>query len=187
MSNIPVAKNSFEQVMARAGRPVDKQKEDLSWGADEQAQLVSLVSVGLSGSQIAEILGRSRNSIVGRCYRCGLQLRGKSTGVVAYRVAPKKRESPGLARTKFQVKSGLKTTPPKPIVEARPVKVAKEIAPAFVPLRISLVDLSNSMCRFPVDGASCSTLFCGLPKAGASYCSHHHAIANIQTNRGAIK
>lgn len=47
-----------------------------AWTDEDQAALRRLARQGLSASKIGDLVGRSSNSIIGRCHRTGVQLQG---------------------------------------------------------------------------------------------------------------
>ncbi len=63
-------------------------------------------------------------------------------------------------------------------VESAPLRVQQDVV---VPMsaRVSIVELKESMCRWPLgDPSSSDFRYCGSPAPGASpYCSHHGKLA----------
>jgi hypothetical protein len=58
---------------------------------------------------------------------------------------------------------------------ARP---AKPVAEVVARIGVSLTEISDHRCHWPIAGAGISTLFCNADRANSrhpSYCSHHHA------------
>ena len=47
------------------------------WSALEDEIMARMAASGKSGSEIGEALGRPRNSVIGRCNRQGIKLRGR--------------------------------------------------------------------------------------------------------------
>lgn len=58
-----------------------------TWTDDHDSELKSLVEKGYSSQQIGHIIGRTRSSVIGRCHRMGLALKG---GVLIKGAPPKK-------------------------------------------------------------------------------------------------
>ena len=123
------------------------------WTDEETALLIELWPTQ-PARVIAERLGKTRNSIVGRVYRLNLAL---SNYKQELQPAPR-------IRSRLKVRS----------------KPALNIAPSDVPdsLRKSILDLTCSECHFPdPEGnprAGISHTFCGHPNAsGSSYCEFH--------------
>lgn len=52
----------------------------MTWTEEEITQLRKLAREGLSGAQIAERFGITRNAILGKCHRLGIKLQGKRPG-----------------------------------------------------------------------------------------------------------
>ena len=63
---------------------------------EDDAAIIRMAGEGRSGSEIGEALGRTRNSIIGRCNRRGIQLRGNVTRYMGQPSTP--RPAPPVAR-----------------------------------------------------------------------------------------
>jgi hypothetical protein len=127
------------------------------WTDEETAMLIELWPTQ-PARVIAERLGKTRNSIVGRVHRLNLLLSDYKKALLAAQTKPQP------SRLRFKVRS-------------RP---ALKIAPSDAPdsLRKSIIDLTCSECHFPdPEGnpqAGISHTFCGHPNAtGSSYCEFH--------------
>ena len=171
----------------------------MSWTDDRVETLKRMWGEGQSASQIAKELGGvTRNAVIGKVHRLGLSNR---TGGAAPKHAPKAepRAKPSTAakpeaRVRAEVKPADKPILPmrKPIITAGqplpPQPSANEISPeALASVReiekkskkISLMDLTERTCRWPVgDPATDDFWFCGLPvQQGKPYCEAHVSVA----------
>jgi hypothetical protein len=113
-----------------------------------------------SGKAIADIMGRTRNSIVGIIWR-----------------------TPRLHAL------GLPGTVPAPLAKGAEKRYASaERRLRWVPRRdwepLTLVRLQKTQCKYPLSGEGADTLFCGRVRDGeSSYCATHKAICVASTRR----
>jgi GcrA cell cycle regulator len=158
----------------------------MSW-TDERVELLRQLWLdGKSASQIsAELgLGITRNAVIGKVHRLGLSGRAKSPSPTAPRV----RQRPAAA------------TPRAPMA-SRPsgghvvrgntalafsIDAALDMEPVFhedvvVPmsLRVTIVELKEAMCRWPLgDPTTPEFRYCGIQSAASGpYCAHHGKMA----------
>ncbi len=141
------------------------------WDQRTKYRVRQLVAEGKKASEIAREIGVSRNAVIGAVRRHDLgQLQHKplwvkgekSTAVDSIAVSAKPRD-------KRQHTS--KPASVKPV--AKPVPV---VAVAVVePRRITLMELDDRTCKWPVEGEREHTLFCGIAKpfGGTPYCPAH--------------
>jgi GcrA cell cycle regulator len=129
----------------------------MGWTDDRVEQLKSLWTEGLSASQIARVLGGvTRNAVIGKVHRLGL----------AGRASPNRVERPRLP---MAPKMSMRVHAPEPpVVEEDPVVMDDG---NFV----TVLTISNSMCRWPIgDPSEHEFHFCGRkPKNGSPYCEAH--------------
>ncbi len=136
------------------------------WTEEREAELRSLWSEGLTAAIIAGRMGVSRNAILGKSHRLGLNDRRQ--GVAAIRV---KRAAKRVRRERQTEISDLVAERIRP---GRPVS-----AQAFEPLEgtrpVTLLDLEPHHCRWPIgDPQDASFGFCGCKRAaGTPYCEAH--------------
>jgi GcrA cell cycle regulator len=160
------------------------------WNDERVELLKKLWAEGLSASQIANRLGDvTRNAVIGKVHRLGLsgrvttsRLRKSRPANAPAKVAP---TSPRPARVQFAVHGN---TALKPVfVEHERAAVAlavvppqaEEPEPATVPAGVSLLDLKETMCRWPVgDPQDEGFHFCGARRVdGLPYCEKHARMA----------
>jgi GcrA cell cycle regulator len=138
------------------------------WTDERTAELKRLVDARLSASEIAKEMGGglTRNSVIGRCYRLGLEL-GKPKMVTRQPKATPKPLKPSKAARLFVGSWGAYTeiipghVPPTPVAD-------------LVPLNIPLADIGAFQCRWVTSQEP--ALFCGHRTEVGSWCPTHRAI-----------
>lgn len=140
-----------------------------AWTWEEIHEMSRLVSEGLSAGQIARVMGtHTRNSIIGKIHRLGLQLKRLPTQSNVAR--------PRLPNPRFRgIGRGVDPIAPTPPV--------LHIVPAeCVPML--LIDTGSSNCRFPMWDNVCpqEPTVCGGRTAtfGGSWCDHHLRVIHGQ-------
>jgi GcrA cell cycle regulator len=149
--------------------------EGRTWTETRDAALRKYHAAGLSATEIGDRMELTRNQVIGRIHRLGIQKGGQR------RTAPAQRRKRVLApKTPLPPTVKEKPLPPMgppamPVVELPP-----EPAPLEGSLSLTLLDLEPHQCKFPVT-SSLPHLFCGAERVeGRPYCSHHVAIASIR-------
>jgi GcrA cell cycle regulator len=140
-----------------------------AWTDERTAKLKELWPTGKSASVIAkEIGGLSRNAVIGKVRRLGLEprkniIRKKSERRGSW-TPPEKTEVDKMLERHSRPPRFL--TEPLPTEPPRPAKLFK------------LVDLNEGQCRFPYgDGRKEPFGFCGCKKLiGSQYCPGHHGL-----------
>jgi hypothetical protein len=153
--------------------------EDLSTEGKNQALRV-LAQQGLSAGEIAQVLGVSRNKVVGQCWRWDIKL-GRDDRASRFRSKTSgQRTAPG-AQAVF--KSRRKKHGVPPIQDNSPDQHGAD-SPMWVPLEgrppLPLDELPlRGRCRWPVHPRGVAGHFCcGAPTEGKpSFCPTHHARA----------
>ena len=128
-------------------------------------EILALWKEGLTGQQIAEKLGTTRNAIL------GLVNRLRIAGYVEYR-AKHPRPKRGAPRKPHK--------PPKR--KMAQLELAVSAAPPLIPEPVqtrplTIMELGRRSCRFILnEGKPSSFLFCGKTTDKGSYCLEHHKV-----------
>ncbi|NBJ12886.1 GcrA family cell cycle regulator [Microvirga arsenatis] len=154
---------------------------------DERVELLKkLWTDGLSASQIAAELGNvTRNAVIGKVHRLGLSGRAKDAKPAAAAAArPRKatRAPSAPAPLPPQPHPGnvvIAPVPLQPVTKEPEVFVAEEDVAIPMSERVTIMDLRESMCRWPMgDPTKPEFRFCGARSiTGLPYCTHHARIA----------
>lgn len=152
----------------------------LSWTDERVALLRRLWEDGQSASKIAAQLGGvTRNAVIGKVHRLGLAGRVKVA------------EDASSAAKPVEAEKAVEAAPtPEPVIAVAhrpapefPPVVARQTAvePVSIPVsqRVTIMDLRESMCRWPLgDPTTPEFRFCGARSiTGLPYCTHHAEIA----------
>lgn len=147
----------------------------MAW-TDERVELLKkLWSEGLSASQIAGRLGGvTRNAVIGKVHRLGLSGRVSAPSGAVKRQGPRITTTRRVAKPKFTTVGNIAlralyqpdAEPYTPAVEEIEIPLAE---------RKSLLDLTESSCRWPIgDPQTPDFHFCNRGKvAGLPYCEAH--------------
>jgi GcrA cell cycle regulator len=181
----------------------------MSWTDERVDLLSRLWMEGRSASQIAAQLGAglTRNAVIGKVHRLGLAGRVKSVAsanvasavsseaVSDVRETVEARVAMGGSRRASAPRPSVPMPPPAPAtprtvgatsltLTSSPAPMSRAGASAdenVVPLslRVSIVELRENMCKWPLgDPSSSEFRYCGSPAHGATpYCTHHGKIA----------
>jgi len=144
------------------------------WPKEKTKELIRLVNLNLTGSQIAREMKTTRSAISGRCHRLGIQITGAekppTLAHAARAAAPVKRPRP-FTMPAAHKRTSMRSAPslPKPTLET------------FDPVRISIAGLDETTCRWPLgDPKTADFAYCGrTDKARITdpYCIGHTKIA----------
>ncbi|MFD3189770.1 GcrA family cell cycle regulator [Sedimentitalea sp. HM32M-2] len=177
----------------------------MSWTDERVETLKKMWGEGQSASQIAKELGGvTRNAVIGKVHRLGLSNRAAGAAAAKPEAKPKPVETP---KPEAKPRPSPKTEAARPVTtpETKPaIPARKQIIPAGQPLppqpsaneispealakvnevekkskKISLMELTERTCKWPVgDPATEDFWFCGLPvQAGKPYCEAHVGVA----------
>ena len=147
----------------------------MSWTDDRIALLKSYWEAGMTASQIAEALGEgvSRNAVIGKAHRLGLEARPSPVKVTEAAAAVIEAVV-AAAEGAFEgaVEALTAKDPPRRPSRAAPAKPGK-------PAKTTLLDLSEKVCKWPIGHPGETDFhFCGKPaQASFPYCTEHCAIA----------
>ena len=158
----------------------------MAWTNEIVEQLKQHWIDGKSASQIASLLGNgvTRNAVIGKVHRLGLS--GRATAPSATIPRPRRTAPPPAHRV---AGPRLGSSPPRVMRGATALALAAETLPevqepefesVVVPmsLRVTIVELKESMCRWPLgDPATSEFRYCGSPAASGPYCAYHGGLA----------
>lgn len=176
------------------------------WTDEKNDQLTALHKQGLSGGQIARIMGGiTRNAVIGRAFRMGLgQIGGGKASAPAKAPKAERFRSPAAQpsdhawrpRTKLPMPQGVMVLSPliggdvataarveNMEARANPPETVLALARAFVPLPgRTPAPFGSKGCRWPVGGEGADLAQCGEPRderrgEGCPYCSTHASVA----------
>jgi GcrA cell cycle regulator len=150
------------------------------WTDDRVELLTKLWGEGLSASQIAAALGGgvTRNAVIGKVHRLGLSGRAKSGSATPARVAkPRPQTAPGPIPDALAIAA--REGAPLSRLPSPPEPRSTDEVEIPVSQRVSILELRDSMCRWPIgDPSKPDFAFCGgRAVAGLPYCGHHCSVA----------
>jgi GcrA cell cycle regulator len=150
----------------------------MSW-TDERVELLKrLWAEGLSASQIAaELGGVTRNAVIGKVHRLALSGRAKPAGTGIPRVRRAKvARAPRAPRPMTIGNTALKLNA---VPHVRRVLQPIEDIVVPIPLKISILALSDRTCKWPIgDPGDDGFAFCGHgPREASPYCEYHARLA----------
>lgn len=133
------------------------------WNTETETTLANLWGEGLSAGKIGKALGVSRNAVIGKAHRMGLQRRAVAAAVVAVKPAASVRV---------------------PAHKARALLAAVIIVPMLRDdgAPVTLLSVRDGECRWPVGPvpAGGAMQVCGhTAKTGKPYCTAHAARAYL--------
>ena len=137
------------------------------WEDEMDKVVLKNYNTKMRAKQIAELLGVTKNAVIGRAKRLGLS-RTKESRVKSHKpLAPYgnwRRKSWDRVQRMFRLR------PDKPRPDSVPV--------VFKPGGIAIMGLTNDTCRFPISGVKSETLYCGAETySKKSYCLKHCRVA----------
>ncbi|MBU6164891.1 MAG: GcrA cell cycle regulator [Alphaproteobacteria bacterium] len=155
----------------------------MAWTDERIAKLKQGWESGMTATQIAEMLGEgvTRNAVIGKAHRLGLESRPSPVKAAAEEAAPRSVPSPPPVRAAEPA-----APPPPPRAEAAASPPAPAVAkPAAKPAkpgkqaRTTLLDLNDKVCKWPIGHPGEADFhFCGKAvQPGFPYCGEHCLIA----------
>ncbi len=145
------------------------------WPPDRIERLRSLAAAGLGPRQIADKLGLSRNSILGKCYRLGIALTRQGK---AKRQPSRKRNISlydGWKPPRQSAADGLPVVVPSTATLQPPQPISLSVDTPEAPTGI--YDLQPGQCRFICSGEGVDSIYCGAASVGGcSWCVRHRAV-----------
>ena len=145
----------------------------MTWTEEIIEQLKKWRYTGLTGRQIGELLGCSRNAVIGKCYRMGIPgwPANKCGGGVPKGYQREERKRPPKVDKKVTVR--VRRLPTRDFwVKCVPFHAGTD--PHKTPIK--LMELRSYHCRWPIgDPKEPDFGFCGSPADfGKPYCDEHH-------------
>lgn len=134
-----------------------------NWPPERIELLKQRWAEGLSASQIGAEFGLTRNAIIGKVHRLGLEKRARGQNMA---------RRPRAART-------APYKAPLTIIQNEPLPPEPELPP-FTGTPVTLMQLEDHQCRWPVRGPD-GDLYCGAP-ADKSWCTYHARLARRGTS-----
>jgi hypothetical protein len=151
----------------------------------QTAILRRMVAEGASAREIGAAIGKSRNAVVGKAYRLGIDWRAAKRGPppaqcppasrrVAHHVPPHERGEP-LKPPQAELSDGKR--------KAR--RARKPSVPPVVSPAVSIWAAGPFHCRFPITEVSPidDFRFCGAPAPFRAYCPKHEAMMRSRQRR----
>lgn len=162
----------------------------MSWTEEKVATMIRLRDQGYSSSQIGGVIGMSRNAVLGKIHRLGLQVvrLPKKAGMIAPSRATNVRRSRKRKLIPPRVLEMKRLAEKMRAVEVTPAALLPTAHPSATGvLGVSFVELAPNGCRFPVNKSRSKDdphLFCNAPKMpGSSYCPDCHARCYVKPHR----
>lgn len=159
----------------------------MSWTDERVETLRKLWTDGHSASQIAAEIGNgiTRNAVIGKVHRLGLSGRVKapSTTVARPRVSQPRVHRPAAVQRSGSMGGGMVrgNTALAFAPRAYEAPVLKTVEEVVLPMseRVTIMELKESMCRWPLgDPATSEFRYCGgKSDTGATYCPYHSRMA----------
>lgn len=152
--------------------PADCKQYVNPWTQERVEQLKTMWAAGLSAAQCAAKLGEglTRNSIIGKVNRIGLVGRQAKTRATQIASRHPKRVAPLKA--------------PKPAAPTAEEILATSLPPDQSPCAVTLMQLTDTTCRWPIDAPDGPLMYCGAkPTEDSPYCPRHGRLAYNKTDR----
>jgi GcrA cell cycle regulator len=146
-----------------------------SWTGANIAIMTDMMGKGCSASEVGIVLGTSRNSVIGKATRLDIDRkrnRNPVQGSIDHLRAPKYLNRVGIQKARRERDAaGIAPT-------AQPYTPQIESGTPPAPLRLSLVDLTDKTCRWPIGDLQWESFhFCGVEPTHGPYCTHHAKMA----------
>jgi GcrA cell cycle regulator len=149
-----------------------------SWSAGMIAKLKSLFEKGLSTSEIGKRLGLTKNAVVGKINRLGLNMAGASSSAKTAAKKAKKAAAPVRPSKVVKKPAGVKKSASKKEI-AKNRTESRRKTERIIQHSAQLMALRADQCRWPVgDPDSDDFHFCGEKCfTGKPYCFEHCKVA----------
>ena len=143
------------------------------WTPEKVAEMLELLNKGMSTRMVANTLGITKNSVIGKVHRLGLRggsFNGWGKKAAEAMVTKKRRHRPRLSMFDMVVR-------PRPVIKYKEVRLPLTDVPQTH--ACTIMDLDQGTCHWPLwrdDGEE--KFYCGASVDGRTYCADHwrHAI-----------
>jgi GcrA cell cycle regulator len=158
----------------------------MAWTEERIAKLKQGWEGGMTATQIAEMLGEgvTRNAVIGKAHRLGLESRPSPVKAAAEDAAPRTPPPPPPQKpvpepVPQQARAEMPAPAPPPVPAPAVAKPAPKPAKLGKQARTTLLDLSDKVCKWPIGHPGEPDFhFCGKPvQPGFPYCGEHCLIA----------
>jgi GcrA cell cycle regulator len=152
------------------------------WPAERIEKLRGLAAAGLSARQMADKMGMTRNSVLGKCFRLDIPIQRQPKKVRKVRSRPKVATNDGFRPTYAASRSGRKSYHPASRGLGLAVREpAVHLAPGMIDLpaeptaatAVTIMGLTDTTCRWPLGEPTVNMLYCGAATEFGSYCPFH--------------
>jgi GcrA cell cycle regulator len=156
---------------------------EATWTVERVQQLRSFVTAGLTCSQIAAEIGVSRNAVIGKIHRLGIETGRKPASLAgAMRAAPARPRERQTRIAQILRAIDARSEPAAIMTNALPNIESAQ--------RCSLLDLTGGRCRWPLsDPGKDDFAFCNNDAvSGFSYCAGHARMAyRLPVSRASVR
>lgn len=145
-----------------------------AWSEQDDARLRELIAENLSYAEIGALMGRNKNSCIGRAHRLHIQREVRAT------------HKKTVAKAVAKAVEALFPPQPAPAQDNTPQPLYEQPEASTTPFGVprTLMGLQAHHCRWPVSGERAETLFCCAKREGLRpYCQEHRLIAWRPTQR----
>lgn len=154
----------------------------MGWTSERIYLLTKWWGDGLATVEIGSRLGMSKNAVIGKAHRIGLETHVRSVQSENFKAKTKKRPRPSLGpkrRYEFRSRRAVAPYAPKP-TPAPAIPVVQEEEP--IPLMVLLFDIERGQCKWPHgDPKEVDFGFCGheqeyIDNPWRPYCAFHRKL-----------
>jgi GcrA cell cycle regulator len=153
-------------------RKVTGQQHYFCWTDEISADLKEMWAQGMSAAQVGAVLGISRNAVIGKVHRMGLEKRGQT--------GPNGGRLPAIPRPRVRRHKLRRTPNPKQFIWEVGEPLTEQVHELLGPL-VSFDMLEKHHCRWPITGENGQTFYCGVQHLeGYPYCRTHCRLSYVR-------